>query len=299
MTTTPIAFLGTGLMGAPMARNLLRAGFLVTCYNRTPERTGPVVEAGGVAHPTPAGAAREASVVISCVTDGPDVERVLLGPEGAARSAPPGALFIDMSTIAPATAVRVGAELRDRGFRFLEAPVTGSTQGAEQGTLRIMAGGARPDFEEARPVLAALGTKVTYCGGPGAGQAVKLCNQIMIALNLLGVCEALTLCRALGADPATLVEALDGGSATSWALQNLAPKINAGDFAPGFRVDMVQKDMRLVAEAAEAAGAALPGTALSQQLWRSAQAHGDGQEGIQALYKVLARLSAAAVVEEV
>jgi 3-hydroxyisobutyrate dehydrogenase len=290
-TQTKIAFLGTGLMGAPMACNLLKAGFAVAVYNRTRSKTAPVVEAGGSAHATPAEAAQKANVVISCVTDGPDVERVYFGDDGAVNTAPAGALFIDMSTIAPAKAIEIGNTLRERGFRFLEAPVTGGTIGAQNGTLSILAAGEKSDFDEASAVFSAMGKNVTFCGGPGAGQSVKLCNQIMGAMNLLGVCEALILCQKMGVQGEVLVQALNGGAATSWALQNLAPKILKGDFAPGFMVDTQQKDMRLVADAGEEVNAVLPGAALAQQLWRAAQAHGEGADGIQAMYKVLSRLS--------
>ncbi len=293
MSSLPrIAFLGTGLMGAPMACNLLKAGYSVSCYNRTIAKTAPVVAAGGVAHATPAQAAHGAAVIISCVTDGPDVEQVLLGDQGAATAATPGAIFVDMSTIAPAMAISLGQRLRDRGLRFVEAPVTGGTVGAINATLSILAGGPEADVAEVRPVLAAMGKTITHCGEWGAGQGVKLCNQIMGAMNLLGVCEAMTLARGMNIDPEILIKALGGGAANSWALQNLAPKIIAGDFSPGFMVDTQQKDMRLVAQAAEQAGVALPGAALVTQLWRSAQAHGDGAEGIHALAKVLQRLSA-------
>lgn len=297
MTSTPpttIGFLGMGLMGIRMANNLLRAGFAVRCYNRTKAKTAPVVAAGGVAGDTPAETARGCQVVVSCVTDGPDVEHVLLGPDGACHQATKRTLFVDMSTIAPAVSQSIGASLQAMDLRFLEAPVTGGTLGAQNGTLSILVGGHREDFDEAMPVFQAMGKNITYCGGPGAGQAVKLCNQIMGAMNLLGVCEAMLLSKGFGIDPAVLVQALQGGAATSWALQNLGPKICNQDWTPGFMVDTQQKDMRLVAQAAEEKQLALPGAALVTQLWRSAQASGDGAEGIHALAKVLDRLSAKA-----
>ena len=292
MSSKPkIAFLGTGLMGAPMACNLLKAGFSVACFNRTASKTEPVAAAGGSAHDTPAQAAQDARIIISCVTDGPDVEAVLFGESGAAHSAPQNALFIDMSTIAPAAAVETGEKLRGLGFRFLEAPVTGGTIGAQNGTLSILAAGDESNFQEAQAVFAAMGRDITFCGGPGAGQGIKLCNQIMGALNIVGVAEALVLCRKMGIEGEVLTRALSGGAAASWALSNLAPKILADDWSPGFMVDTQQKDMRLVAEAAENAQVALPGAALATQLWRAAQAQGDGEEGIHAIYKVLARLA--------
>ena len=286
-----LAFLGTGLMGAPMACNLLKAGFSVACYNRTVSKTEPVVAQGGSAHDTPAQAARDAQIIISCVTDGPDVEAILFDENGAAHSAPQNALFIDMSTIAPAVAIETGEKLRALGFRFLEAPVTGGTIGAQNGTLSILAAGEQSDFQEAQPVFAAMGRDITFCGGAGAGQGIKLCNQIMGALNMLGVAEALVLCRKMGIEGEVMVKALNGGAASSWALSNLAPKILQDDYTPGFMVDTQQKDMRLVADAAESANVALPGAALTTQLWRAAQANGDGAEGINALYKVLARMA--------
>lgn len=286
-----IAFLGTGLMGARMACNLIRNGFAVQCYNRTKSKADDVVAAGGIFFATPKEAVSECDVVISCVTDGKDVESVLLGEDGACNGAKPGALFIDMSTISPRVSIAIGEKLQGMGFRFLEAPVTGGTIGAQNATLSILAGGHASDFEAARSVFQAMGKNITHCGPLGAGQGVKLCNQIMGAMNLLGVCEAMTLAKGLDIDPAILVQALAGGAATSWALQTLGPKICNSDWAPGFMVDTQQKDMRLVAEAAESAHVALPGAALVTQLWRSAQARGDGTEGIHALAKVLERLA--------
>ena len=286
-----IAFIGMGLMGAPMAKNLLAAGFRVTCYNRTASKTASVVALGATAFPTAKEAAVDADIVISCVTDGPDVERVYFGEDGATRGAKSNTLFVDMSTIAPSMSIQIGERLRDKSLRFIEAPITGGTLGAQKGTLSIMVGGPEADFLELKPVFAAMGKNFTYCGPWGAGQGVKLCNQIMGAMNILGVCEAFALARGLNIDPALIEKALNGGAASSWALQNLAPKIAASDWSPGFMIDTQQKDMRLVLDAAEQAQTVLPGTALVTQLWRSAQAQGDGAEGIHALDKVLRRLS--------
>lgn len=278
-------------MGAPMAVNLINAGFNVRCTNRTQSKTAPVTDAGGVSYNSPREAALGADLIISCVTNGPDVEAIYFGDDGAATGAGANTLFVDMSTIAPAVAVSIGEKLRDKNLRFLEAPVTGGTLGATKGTLNILAAGERADFDQALPALEAMGGKITFCGGPGAGQGVKLCNQIMGAMNLLGVCEALVLCRKMNIEGDVLVEALNGGAATSWALQNLAPQINKGDYSPGFMVDTQQKDMGLVMEAAEQVQASLPGAALATQLWRASQAAGDGEEGVHAMFKVLARLA--------
>jgi len=286
-----VAFLGMGLMGTRMSINLIKAGFSVHVYNRTASKTECVVEAGGVAFGSPEEACQKADAVISCVTDSPDVEQVLFGPSGAVLGARPDTLFIDMSTISPSVSIQIGQRLIERGFRFVEAPVTGGTLGAQNGTLSILVGGSSEDFQSARKYFEAMGKNITHCGPWGAGQGVKLCNQIMGALNLLGVCEAMSLARGLQIDPKVLVEALAGGAATSWALQNLGPKICNGDWSPGFMVDTQQKDMRLVAQAAENANVSLPGAALVTQLWRSSQVYGHGTEGIHALAKVLERLS--------
>ena len=286
-----IAFIGTGIMGAPMAVNLLRAEYSVTCYNRTRSKAAPVQEAGGTICDTPAAAAKAADFIITMVTDGPDVEAVLFGENGALETAREGTLCVDMSTISPALTRDFAVRGAARGVRMLDAPVTGGQPGAVNGTLSIMVGGEREDFEAARPVLEAMGKKITYCGDHGAGQSVKLCNQICGAMNLLGVCEALLLGQKMGIAPEAVIEVIGAGAGSSWAMQNLAPKIINGDFAPGFMIDTQQKDMRLVAEAAAEAGVPLLGASMAQQLWRSAQTYGLGHEGIQAMFKVVQQLA--------
>ncbi len=276
-------------MGAPMAVHLQRAGYEVRCFNRTKSKTAPIVEAGGAVFDTPAEAAQNAEIVITMVTDGPDVEAVLFGQNGALETATPGALVIDMSTISPEVA-RENAR-KAAHFRVLDAPVTGGEMGAINATLSIMVGGDAADFEAARPIFEVLGKTITHCGPHGAGQSVKLCNQICGAMNLLGVCEALILGQKQGVDPNIVAKVINGGAAASWAMQVLAPKINAGDFAPGFMIDTQQKDMRLVMQAAESAGVPLLGAALAQQLWRAAQTQGCGSDGIQAMFKVLAEMA--------
>ena len=294
-----IAFLGTGIMGAPLAVHLLRAGHSLRCFNRTKSKTQPVVEAGGTACNSPREAARDADVIITMVTDGPDVEQVLFGENGAlsgetpdgAHGARPGVLCIDMTTMSPQLTREFAARAKALNARTLDAPVTGGEIGARNATLAVMVGGDEDDFQEAHPVLETMGKTITYCGDHGAGQSVKLCNQICGALNLLGVCEALTLGEKMGVDPQIVAQVVSAGAGASWAMQNLAPKIIAGDFAPGFMVETQQKDMRLVAQSAEETNAALPGAALATQLWRACQAQGDGREGIQAMAKVLRALS--------
>nr|AUN36435.1 2-hydroxy-3-oxopropionate reductase [uncultured bacterium] len=286
-----IAFLGTGIMGAPMAVHLLRAGYEVSCFNRTLSKTQPIVDAGGKAFNSPREAAQGADVIITMVTDGPDVEAVLFGDNGALSEAKEGVLCIDMTTMSPALTLDIAARAQEKGARTLDAPVTGGEIGAKNATLSIMVGGDQDDFEEARPIFEVLGKTITYCGDHGAGQSVKLCNQICGAMNLLGVCEALTLGEKMGVDPEIIVQVINGGAGASWAMQNLAPKINAKDWSPGFMVETQQKDMRLIAEAADQTLTALPGAALAQQLWRAVEAQGDNRDGIQAMAKVLRALS--------
>ena len=286
-----IAFLGTGIMGAPLAIHLVRAGYEVACFNRTRAKTQPVVDAGGTAFDSPREAAQNADVIITMVTDGPDVEEVLFGENGAIASAKAGLLCIDMTTMSPSLTYQISVRASELGARTLDAPVTGGEIGAQNATLSIMVGGDQNDFETARPILEVLGKTITYCGDHGAGQSVKLCNQICGAMNLLGVCEALTLGEKMGVDPEIIVQVISGGAGASWAMQNLAPKIIAKDWSPGFMIDPQQKDMRLVAQAGEQTSTPLAGAALAQQLWRASEARGDGRDGIQAMAKVLRALS--------
>jgi 3-hydroxyisobutyrate dehydrogenase-like beta-hydroxyacid dehydrogenase len=284
-----VGFIGLGIMGAPMAGRLLAAGHRVTVYNRTGSRAEPLVAAGARQARSPREAAAGAEVVISIVTDSPDAEAVLLGPEGAAAGAAPDTLVVDMSTIAPDTARAIGRRLGERGLRFLDAPVTGGDVGAREGTLSILVGGAAADLERARPLFAALGKRVTHCGPVGAGQTVKACNQILCALNMVGVTEALHLAQASGIDQRVMLEALGPGAGGSWALDKLGPRIAAGDFAPGFMVRLIQKDLRIVDGMARAAGLPLEGAALAARNFADNEAHGEGELGTQAMYRVVAR----------
>ena len=284
-----IAFLGLGVMGAPMALRLVRAGHQVAVYNRTAARTAPLVEAGAQAAATPRQAAAGKDLVVSIVTDGPDVEQVLVGPDGAAAGAPPGTLFVDMSTIAPDAARQVGATLKQAGHRFLDAPVTGGDVGAREGKLSILVGGEAADLEAAREVLSVMGTRITHCGPVGAGQVMKACNQILCALNMVGLVEALHLARLGGLDQKVMLEALGAGAGGSWALDKLGPRIAGGDFAPGFMIGLIQKDLRIVQDLARSLGLPLDGAALAQRAFADNEAHGESRLGTQAMYKALGR----------
>ena len=284
-----IGFLGLGIMGSHMARRLIQTGHRVTVYNRTASKCGPLVALGAKAAPTPREAARGNEIVIAIVTDSPDVEAVLLGPDGAVHAAERNALFIDMSTIAPETARRVGQALKSKGVAFLDAPVTGGDVGARDGTLSILAGGEKADLERAREVFEVMGKRITHCGPQGAGQTVKACNQILCAMNMVGIVEALHLARASGIDRSLVVEALTPGAGGSWALEKLGSRIAKDDFAPGFMVDLILKDLRIVQDAAGRLGLPLEGTELAQRLFGDNQKSGEGRLGTQAMYKALER----------
>jgi 3-hydroxyisobutyrate dehydrogenase len=286
-----IGFIGLGIMGSAMALRLVRAGHRVTVYNRTASRAAPLVAAGARQAPTPRACAEGNDVVLSIVTDSPDVEAVLLGPDGAAAGAPKGAIFVDMSTIAPSAARKTGDALRSKGFDFLDAPVTGGDVGAREGTLSILVGGDAAVLDRVRDVLEAMGKRITRCGPQGAGQTVKACNQVLCAMNMLGIVEALHLARLSGIDLPVLLDALSAGAGGSWALEKLGPRIARGDFAPGFMIRLLQKDLRIVQDAAKPLGLPLHGAALAQKYFADNEAHGEGDLGTQAMYKALERLA--------
>jgi len=291
MSDKRIAFIGTGIMGAPMARNLLRAGFAVTAHNRTRSKAEALEADGATVVDSPAQAAGQADVVISCLPDSPDVEAVWLGPNGVVESLRADALGIDMSTVAPAAARRVAQAVEGHGAAFLDAPVSGGDVGAVNGTLSIMAGGSDSAFERARPAFEAMGKTIVRCGPNGMGQQTKLCNQVICVLNILAAAEAIALGKKAGLNLERMLEAVCAGAAGSWMLQNLGPKMASGDTAPGFMIDLQQKDLRLVHETARELKVSLPGTSLVHQLFAANQAAGEGREGTQALVKTLERLA--------
>jgi 3-hydroxyisobutyrate dehydrogenase len=240
---------------------------------------------------TPADAARDADVVLSMVSDSPDVAEVYLGDHGVCEGVRPGTLCVDCSTVSPDTARDVAAGLSRCGASFLDAPVSGGKIGAEAGTLTLMVGGDAGALDRARPLFAALGKSVVHCGPVGHGQLTKLCNQILCGLNLLAVCEALIFARRAGLDPRVMLEAVSTGAAGSWALSNLGPRMVDRDFAPMFMIDLQQKDLHIVLDMARRRAVPLPGTALVSQLLAANQAADEGRDGTQALFKVLERLS--------
>jgi len=291
MTIRRVGFIGLGIMGGPMAANLLAAGYELTAWNRTAAKTEPLAAAGARVAGSPAEVAAASEVTFTCVTASADVEAVVLGPGGVIEGATPGSIVVDCSTIAPATARKVHARLAERGVAMLDAPVSGGDVGAKAGTLAIMVGGDAETFERALPVLRAIGKTIVHVGPPGAGQVVKLCNQVAGGLNLLAMAEAISLCRRSGVDPEKMLEVVSAGAAGSWMLQHLGPRAVAGDFAPGFMVDLMQKDLGLVLEAAHETHTPLPGSALVRQLFEMLQARGRGREGTQAIVEALALLA--------
>jgi len=299
--TDRLGFIGLGIMGRPMARNLLRAGYRLTVWNRS--RPGiEALLAEGAQEATDARSVAEASaVVITMVGDSPDVEEVTLGPRGLIDGAHSGLVHIDMSTISPETTRRIAVRLAEAGIDMLDAPVSGGEQGAINGTLSIMAGGKAKVLERCRPVLEAMGKTIVHCGPHGSGQIVKLCNQVVVGLNNLALCEALVLAAKAGVQPQRMLEAVGAGAGNSWAIANLGPKMLERDFRPGFKVEHQQKDLRLALATAREQHLPLPGTALVHQLFAAVEADGLGSEGTQALVKALEKLgnlSVAAAAEK-
>ncbi len=286
-----IGFIGLGIMGRPMARNLLGAGYPVTVWSRSRPPIKELAMDGATAASSPREVAEHSDVVITMVTDSPDVERVALGEDGIIEGARHGLMVIDMSTISPDVTRHVAAQLAEESVEMLDAPVSGGEHGAISGTLSIMVGGRQSTFERCRPVLEVLGHKLVYCGPSGAGQTVKLCNQIVVGLNNLAMCEALVLAVKAGIDPAVVIDAVSAGAGNSWAIQNLAPRILQRDFRPGFKVAHQQKDLRLALEVAGERFVPLPGTSLVHQLFAAIEADGLGAEGTQSLVKAVEKLA--------
>jgi 3-hydroxyisobutyrate dehydrogenase-like beta-hydroxyacid dehydrogenase len=279
-----IAWIGTGIMGAPMARRLLAAGHKVRVYNRSPEKAARLRADGAAVCAGPAEAAAGADTVFIMVSDTPDVEAVVGAIEPTLK---PGQLVIDMSTIAPASERATAARLAQKQIHYLDAPVSGGETGAIEGTLTVMVGGDASAFDRARPLFEHLGRRVTYMGPAGSGQTTKLCNQVAVAVTLEAAAEALQLASGGGLDPARVLEAIGAGAASSWQLNNLGPKIVVRDWRPGFFIRLIRKDLRLVTEAARDAGLALPGLAMMTSMFNTAAAMGHDLDGTQAVAAAL------------
>jgi 3-hydroxyisobutyrate dehydrogenase len=289
--TERVGFIGLGIMGQGMAHNLLKAGFALTVWNRTASKMESLLAAGAEAGRDPADVAARSDVIVICVSDTPDVEGVILDEQGVLKGVKAGSLVIDCSTISPIATRKLAAALAKAGASMLDAPVSGGSEGAVRGTLSIMVGGEAKDFERAWPVFQAMGQKITHVGSSGAGQTVKLVNQILVVGNCLAMCEALLFAQAGEVDLAKTLEAVSAGAAGSWMLSNRGPQILQRDWQPGFTIDLQQKDIRLILGAADELGVPVPGTAQIFQLYRTLQSQGLGGEGNHALVKALEHLA--------
>jgi 3-hydroxyisobutyrate dehydrogenase len=285
-----VGFIGTGIMGEPMARNLLKAGYSLTVHNRTKARAEELLTEGAAWAASSAGVARNSDVVITCVTDTPDVKQVLLGEDGVIEAPKPGLICIDMSTISPAATKQMGQVLQAKGVTLVDAPVSGGEIGAIEGKLSIMMGGPQKAVEKVRPIMEVMGRTVTYCGPLGSGQITKLANQIMCIHTMMSIAEGFAFADKAGLDLETTLKVTSAGAAGSHSLKAFGPKIIAGDLKPAFMVDLQQKDLRLVLEYAEQLKQPLPGVALAKQLLAVLQAQGRGRDGTQALVDVIRQL---------
>ena len=281
-----IGFIGVGVMGKSMAGRLIDAGYPVCVYTRTREKAEALLDRGALWCETPALAAANSDVVISIVGYPSDVEEVYFGVGGILSGAGTGSVLIDMTTSRSDLAQKIYTAAKERGCRALDAPVSGGDTGAKNGTLSIMAGGDEDVFKSVLPILEHLGGNIVYQGGPGAGQHCKMCNQITIASNMIGVCEALAYAEAAGLDPQQVLKSISAGAAGSWSLSNLAPRILDGNFDPGFYVKHFIKDMRIALESAGILGLDVPGLELALSLYEKLAESGYENDGTQSLYRL-------------
>ena len=286
-----VGYVGLGIMGRGMAHNLLKAGFALSVWNRTASRMDPLVEAGAEAGESPADVAAKSDIVVICVSDTPDVEAVVLGENGIIHGAKPGTLVIDCSTISPSATRQMAAALKEKGIAMLDAPVSGGSEGAAKGTLSIMVGGDAEQFERALPAFQAMGKTITHVGPNGAGQTVKLVNQVLLVGNTLAMSEALMFAQAGGVDLQKTYDAISQGAAGSWMFTNRAPQIMQRDWRPGFTIALQQKDVRLCLDAADEMGVPLLCASLVFNLYRTLEAMGLQEEGNHALIKALEHLA--------
>jgi len=290
-----IGFVGLGIMGRGMVRNLLKNGFSVRVWNRTVSRSEELAKDGAVIGSSPADVAAHSDIIITCVSDTPDVQAVILGDNGILHGATAGSLVIDMSTISPQATIEIAKQLNAQGVQMLDAPISGGSEGAAKGTLSIMIGGDAADVERAMPAFQAMGKTITHVGGQGAGQTVKLVNQILVVGNCLAMCEAMVFAQAGGVDLEKCLAAVTGGAAGSWMLANRGPQIMNRDWRPGFTINLQQKDVRLILKEADDLGVPVMATGLIFNLYRTLQQMGLGEEGNHALVKALENLSGVTV----
>lgn len=288
---TRVGFVGLGTMGREMARNLVEAGCAVTAYDIDPSAVDALSRIGARPAENVREVGADVDVVVTMLPDTPHVEEVALGPGGLVETMRPGTVLVDMSTISPVATRAMAERLAASGIAMLDAPVSGGPIGAKNASLSIMVGGDAQAFERVRPVLSAMGTTISHVGTSGAGQTVKLCNQLVCGVNLQAICEALALGRASGVDLDQMRDVLLGGSASSWMLDKLGPAMIAGDAGAGFRIDLMLKDLRLTLDMAQARSVPLPATSLVTTQYLEAKAHGEGANGNQALFRVYDRMT--------
>jgi len=292
-----IGYIGLGLMGKPIAGNLLKAGYQLTVHSRSHGPVDELVAQGARPAATPRAVAEASDFVFTSLPDSPDVEQVVLGPQGVREGCRPGMIFIDHSTIKPETSRRIATELKTLGVEALDAPVSGGDVGAKAATLAIMVGGPRDAFERALPVLQAMGKTITHVGDSGAGQVAKACNQIMAAATMVAMSELMLLARKAGADPQRVVEAIKGGAAQCWTLDVKSPRLLAGERRPGFKASMMHKDLAIILDTARAFGMPLPMSALNLQLYESMLQLGMGDLDNSAVIGVYEAMGATALLE--
>lgn len=283
---TTVGFIGLGVMGHSMAGHVLRGGFDVLVYNRSKEKALDLLTQGAVWKDDIVSLAEKSDIVITMVGYPKDVEEVYLGERGIVEGARPGTVLVDMTTSSPKLAERIAAAAAEKGLFALDAPVSGGDKGAREATLSIMVGGDTAVFEDMLPLFQLMGKNVVLQGGPGSGQHTKMANQIAIASNMMGVCEAVAYAKKSGLDPERVLASISGGAAGSWSLSNLAPRILAGNFAPGFFVKHFIKDMRIALEEADRMGMETPGLKQAFALYEKLAAEGYENDGTHALYKL-------------
>lgn len=281
-----IAFVGTGVMGRSMAGHLLAAGHELTVFNRTKDKAEELLSSGAQWAETPGAAAKGAEVVFTIVGFPRDVEEVYFGAGAILESCEPGTIVCDMTTSSPDLAVRIADAAAERGLTALDAPVSGGDVGAREARLSIMVGGDEQAFARVRPLFELMGQNIVLQGPAGSGQHTKMCNQIAIAAGMLGVCESMAYAQAAGLDPDTVLKSIGSGAAASWSLSNLAPRMLAGNFAPGFYVKHFIKDLSIALESAERLGVRVPGLDLAKRMYEELAAAGGENDGTQALFKL-------------
>jgi 2-hydroxy-3-oxopropionate reductase len=284
-------YIGLGIMGGAMARNMLKAGYEVVVHNRSRAKVDAIAKEGAIPAQSPKEVAEQVDVVFTNLPDTPDVEQVILGKNGILEGAREGLIVVDNSTITPSATRVISKELAKHGIEFLDAPVSGGDVGAQQGTLTIMVGGPKQVFDKVLPLFEAVGTKITYIGESGAGQIAKVCNQIIVAAQMVSMGEALVLAKKCGVDPERVVEAISQGAAQCWTLDNKPPKIFRRDLSPGFKAYMQIKDIDIVMDTGKTYGVPLPSTAIAQQLYRAMIVAGDGELDNSAILTVLEKMA--------